>query len=377
LKVAIVHEWLITFAGSERVLEKMLEVFTLADLYVLVDFLPDSERAFLKNRNIFTSFIQKLPLAKKIYKSYLPLMPIAIEQFDLSNYDLIISSSHAVAKGVLTSPNQLHICMCYSPIRYAWDLQHQYLSESNLTNNIKGILARSLLHYIRMWDLRTSNGVDEFIAISNFIGKRIKKIYNRDSVVIYPPVDTDKFILKDKKEDFYLTVSRMVPYKKMDLIASAFSRMPDKKLIIIGDGSEFEKVKRNSAKNIELLGYKSNQVIIDYMQRAKAFIFAAEEDFGIVPLEAQACGTPVIAYNRGGSKETVINYDTDNKNATGILFNDQNVDSLINAVNYFESISLNILSENCRINALKYNPERFKKEFKEFIEIKIKQFYEK
>ena len=376
MKVAIVHEWLVTYAGSERVLEKMLEVYPEADLYAIVNFLPHSEKTFLKNRPVNTSFIQKLPLARKKYKTYLPLMPLAVEQFDLSRYDLIISSSHAVAKGVLTGPNQLHICMCYSPVRYAWDLQHQYLFESKLTKGFKSFMARMLLHYIRLWDYRTSNSVDQFIAISKFISQRIKKVYGRNSTVIYPPVDTDNFVLHHQKEDFYLTVSRMVPYKKIDLIAEAFSKMPDKKLIIIGDGSEFNKIKKNSVANIELVGYQNNTVIIDYMQRAKAFIFAAEEDFGIVVLEAQACGTPVIAYNKGGSKETVIDYHLDQENATGVLFNHQNTESLIEAVNYFESISLNILSQNCRDNALKFNPERFKKEFNDFMESKIKEFYE-
>jgi len=214
MRVAIVHDWLTVYAGAERVLEQMLLCYPGADLFSLVDFIPASNRGFLQNKVVTTSFIQKLPFAKKIYRSYLPFMPLAIEQFDLSHYDLIISSSHAVAKGVLTGPDQLHICMCYSPIRYAWDLQHQYLQESGLVKGIKGLIAKLFLHKIRIWDLRTANGVDEFIAISNFISRRIWKVYRRKSTVIYPPVDINSFGICSKKEGYYLTASRIVPYKK-------------------------------------------------------------------------------------------------------------------------------------------------------------------
>lgn len=370
MKIAVVHEWLVTYAGSERVTEKILEIYPEADLFAVIDFLSDSDRQFLKDRKVNTTFIQKMPLAKTKHKSYLPLMPLAIEQLDLSKYDLIISSSHAVAKGVLTSPQQIHICICHSPIRYAWDLQHQYLNESNFSVP-KSFLARAMLHYIRIWDYRTAHGVNEFIAVSNFISQRIKKVYGRSSTVIYPPVDTDSFKLNENKEDFYLTVSRMVPYKKIDLIAEAFSKMPDKKLIIIGDGSESDKVKQKSLSNIKILGYQKNEIIIDYMQRAKAFVFAAEEDFGIVPLEAQACGTPVIAYGRGGSKETIIDYKINLNQATGILFKEQSTESIIEAVHYFESVQKNITAINCRNNALKFNSERFKNQFKNFVDQKI------
>lgn len=368
MRVAIVHEWFITYAGSERVLEQILDLYPQADLFAIVDFLNNDERKFLKNKEVKTSFIQKLPFAKTKYKNYLFLMPIAVEQFDLSEYDLIISNSHAVAKGILTSPSQLHICMCHSPIRYAWDLQHQYLKESNL-KGIKLSIARLILHYMRIWDYRTSFGVNEFIANSKFISGRIKKVYGRDSTVIYPPVDTEKFILEKNKKSYYLTVSRFVPYKKIDLIAEAFSKMPDRELIIIGNGSEYNKIKEKCSQgNIKLLGYQSTEVIINYMKEAKAFIFAAEEDFGIVPVESQSCGTPVIAFSKGGTKETVIPYGE--SNPTGIFFDKQDVESIINAVKYFDNININ--SEDCRQNSLKYNTERFKREFKNFVDRKIK-----
>lgn len=289
-------------------------------------------------------------------------MPLAIEQFDLSGYDLIISSSHAVAKGVLTNSNQLHISYCYTPMRYAWDLHHQYLKEANLDRGIKGLIAKVILHYIRIWDLTTANRVNHFVTLSNYIAKRIKKVYGRDSVVIYPPVDLEKFHIGNKRENFFLTASRIVPYKKIDLIVEAFSKIPDKKLIVIGDGPDFEKIKKKARKNVELLGYQKDEVLKEYLQKAQAFVFAAEEDFGILPVEAQACGTPVIAYGRGGALETVI------ENKTGIFFNEQTVESLIEAVNVFEKNQDKFDLNEIRKNAERFSKERFKREFKEFVE---------
>lgn len=357
MKVAIVHDWLVTYAGAERVLEQLINVFPDADLYSLVDFLEPEKRGFIKNKPVHTSFIQKLPKAKKKYRNYLPLMPLAIEQFDFRGYDLVISSSHCVAKGVITGPDQKHICMCYSPVRYAWDLQGQYLKESGLDKGLKGWIAKLILHYIRLWDLRTANGVDEFIAISKYIQRRIWKVYKRESEVIYPPVDVDAFTLCEEKEDFYMTASRMVPYKKMDLIVDAFSKMPDKKLIVIGDGPDFEKIKAKAGKNVKLMGYQPYEVLKEYMQKAKAFIFASEEDFGITPIEAQACGTPVIAFGKGGALETVIGLDKEN--STGIFFKEQTIESICKAIDKFELQYGYYLPINCRKNAEKFNIERF------------------
>lgn len=366
MKIAIVHDWFVTYAGSERVVEQMLEVYPEADLFSLVDFIPEGERAFLKNKRVITSFIQNLPFAKKRYRQYLPLMPLAIEQFDLSGYDLIITSSHAVAKGVLTGPDQLHLCMCYSPIRYAWDLQHQYLQESNLTKGLKGWIAKIILHNIRKWDYRTSNGVDDFIAISRFIERRIWKVYRRESKVIYPPVDVSAFSLHKSKEDFYLTASRMVPYKKIDLIVEAFSHLPDKKLFVIGDGPDFEKIRSIATSNVTIMGYQSFEVLKDYMQRAKAFIFAAEEDFGIAPLEAQACGTPVIAYGKGGVLETI--HGLKHQTPTGVHFNEQTTSSLIESIQIFEEEQKRITTSACRENAMRFSPERFQSELKIYVD---------
>ena len=372
LKVAIVHEWFVDYSGSERVVEQMLNVLPQADLFAQVENLPDRLKGFIKHKKVTTSFIQKLPKSKTKYRNYLPLMPLAVEQFDLSGYDLVVSSNHAVAKGVITGPDQLHICMCYSPIRYAWDMTHQYLKQSGLDSGLKGWLAKYYLYKIRIWDSRTANGVDQFIAISKFIARRINKAYGRKSTVIYPPVDINAFDLCTQKEDYYLTASRMAPYKKIDLIVEAFSKLPEKRLVVIGDGPDFKKIKKIkkiAGPNVELLGYQPHEVLKKYMQRAKAFIFCAEEDFGIVPVEAQACGTPVIAYGKGGVLESVI------ENETGVFFNRQHVDDIISAVEYFENNQKKFSPEKIRENALRFSIERFKIEFKTFIENEIKKHY--
>lgn len=371
MKIAIVHEWFDSYAGSEKVLEQMLKVYPEADLFAVVDFLPPNKRWFIQNKNVTTTFIQKLPKAKNKFRKYLPLMPLAIEQLDLRKYDLVISNSHCVAKGVITGPNQLHISYVHSPIRYAWDLQQQYLEEANLQYGLKGWIAKIILHYMRLWDNRTANNVDYFVSNSKYIAKRIQKCYRRTAEVIYPPVAVNDFTICKQKEDYYLTASRMVPYKKIDLIVEAFSKMPEKKLVVIGDGTQFEKVK-SKAKNFEnivLLGYQPFEVLKEKMQKAKAFVFAAEEDFGIVPVEAQACGTPVIAYGKGGALETVINYDKEKP--TGIFFKEQTVDSIVDAVKIFEKNITLFKPENCRENAEKFSEERFWSEFKKFIENRI------
>lgn len=360
MKIAIIHDWLTVYAGAEKTFEQILKLYPDADIFTIVDFLPEKDRGFLNGHKITTSFIQTLPFAKSKYRTYLPLMPLAVEQFDLSDYNLVISSSHAVAKGVITGPDQKHICICYSPIRYAWDLQHQYLRESGLDKGIKGWIAKYLLHRIRLWDYRTANGVDHFIAISNFIARRIWKVYRRESTVIYPPVDVEAFELSNQKEDFYLTASRMVPYKKIDLIVEAFSAMPDKKLIVIGDGPDFEKIHSYASSNVTFMGYQSFEVLRDHMQRARAFVFAAEEDFGITPVEAHACGTPVIAFGRGGATETVID------GVSGLFFDKQSVESMCEAVKRFETMEFDY--KNISLHAHKFSIERFTAEIKLFLQ---------
>lgn len=368
MRIAIVHDWLVTYAGAEKVLEQMLEVYPEAELYSIVDFIPESERNFLKNKNVNTSFIQKLPGSKKHYRKYLPLMPLAIEQFDLSSYDLIISSSHAVAKGVITGPDQLHISYVHSPIRYAWDLQYQYLKESGLEKGFKGWVVRYLLHRIRKWDVGTSNRVDYFIANSHFIQRRINKVYRRESSVIYPPVSVNEFKLNPEKQNFFLAASRLVPYKRIDLIVKAFIDLPEKHLKVIGFGPEYKKLKKlaDGCSNIEMMGYQSFDVLQENLQNAKAFIFAAEEDFGILPVEAQACGTPVIGYGKGGLLDTVLDGET------GLFFYEQTTSSLVSSIEKFDTLKFDF--KKIRQHSLSFSNEVFKEDFKCFVQNKINSF---
>lgn len=358
VRVAVVHDFLYTYAGAERVLEQILQVFPHADLFSLFDFLPADQRGFIQNKKVQTSFINGLPFARKKHRAYLPLMPLAIEQLDVSRYDVVISSSYAVAKGVITRPGQLHVCYCHTPIRYAWDLQHQYLKEAGLTG-IRSLLPRAILHYIRNWDARSAAGVDLFLTNSMFVGQRIQKFYRRSSRPVYPPVDTDMFALETQKEDFYVTASRFVPYKRIDLIVEAFAKMPDRRLFVIGDGPMMDKVKAKAGPNTKILGYQSTERMRGYIQRARGFVFAAEEDFGIVPVEAQACGTPVIAFARGGTVETIVD------GVTGVFFQEQTVESIQDAVQRFESMNWD--PHVIRKHAENFSCERFRVEFGDLV----------
>ena len=331
LKVAIVHEWFVNYAGSEKVVEQMIEVFPDADLFSIVDFLPDAQRGYLKSKKPKTTFIQKLPFAKTRFRNYFPLFPLAVESHNLNGYDLVISSSHMVSKGLIVNQDQLHICYCHSPCRYAWDLYHQYLVETGLQRGLKGFIAQYFLHKLRIWDQISTSRVHHFIANSIFISKRINHVYRRDSEVVYPPVDISRFAPVEEKDDYYLAASRLVPYKKMDLIVAAFATMPDKKLIVVGNGPDQARIKKLLTPNIEYRKEADAAEFQKLMSRAKAFVFAAEEDFGITIAEAQACGTPVIAFGKGGASEIVV----DGK--SGVLFFKQTKESLVKAIDQFES----------------------------------------
>lgn len=368
MKKALIHDWFSTYAGAEKCVEGFTDIWDDFEIYSLIDFLRDDDRdKILKGKRAHTSFIQKLPFAKDKYRNYLPLFPLAIEQFDLSGYDVVLSSSHAVAKGVLTHSNQLHIAYVHTPIRYAWDLYHQYLRESGLDRGLKGMLAKYFLHKIRLWDASTANRVDHYVANSRYIARRIKKTYGKLSDVIYPPVDVDKFTLREAKEEFYLTASRMVPYKKIDLIVEAFSQT-DKKLLVIGDGPDMAKIRSKAGKNVELLGFADDETMADLMGRAKAFVFAAEEDFGITPVEAQACGTPVVCFGRGGARETVLDGES------GLYFMEQNTKELLAAVAKFEQNYDKFEPAKIRENSLKFSRARFEAEIKSYVEKKYEEF---
>lgn len=358
-RVAIVHDWLPVYAGAERVLEQMLEVFPNADVFSLIEFLPENQRAFLGGRAVSTSFIQKLPFARKHYRLYLPFAPLAIEQFDLRGYDVVLSSSYVVAKGVLTTPDQLHVSYVHSPIRYAWDLYFDYLENGGLTKGIRSLAARMILHYMRLYDAGTADRVDHFIANSRHVARRIEKTYRRTADVIYPPVATEDFVPSRERENYFFTMSRLVPYKRIDLIVRAFSLLPDERLVVIGDGPEMEKIRGCAGPNVTLMGYQPDEVVRHTMSRARAFVFAAEEDFGIVPVEAQACGVPVIAFGAGGALETIV----DGK--TGLFFQHQTEESLSDAVRRFSTLTFDVPA--VRSHAQAFSESAFRQRLRETV----------
>jgi len=357
-RIALVHDWFEACYGSERVVEQILACFPSADLFALVDVVPEGERGFLGDRPVTTSFIQRLPFARRRFRTYLPLMPLAVEQFDLSAYDLVLSSSHALAKGVLTGPDQLHVAYVHAPMRYAWEYQHQYLRESGLERGLRGLLARWVLHRMRLWDYRTANGVDRFLANSRFIARRIEKIYRRESAVVYPPVEVDAFVPAPARADYFLAVSRFVPYKHTATIVRAFRALPGRRLVVIGGGPGLARARAEAPANVELLGVQPRAVVRERLAEARALIFAAEEDFGITPVEAQAAGTPVIAYGRGGALETVRGLGE--PRPTGLFFDEQTPAAIAAAVERFEREGSAIRPADCRANALAFTPERFR-----------------
>lgn len=359
MKLALVHDWVVTIGGAERCLEVFHELWPEAPLFTLVCSEASVEKLGFSRHQVHTSFIQKLRKAEEKYRSYLPFFPLAIEQFDLSGYDVILSSSHCAAKGVLTRADQVHVCYCHTPVRYAWDLTHQYLRENNLERGIKAAVARAVLHYIRMWDVQTANRVDKFLANSRYTAKRIWRAYRREADVVYPPVDISRFEVVEDKENYFLFLSRLVPYKKADLVVRAFTEM-GLPLVVAGDGPQMPELKRIAGKNVELLGYQTDEQVVELVSRARALVFAAEEDFGIVPVEAQAAGMPVIAYGRGGATETVIPSDKyGSDRATGIHFSEQTPASLKEAVREFLAVEDRFDRQVIRRNAERFSKEAF------------------
>jgi len=357
MKIAIVHDWLVTNAGAEKVLRTILKIYPDADIFSIVDFLSDEERnEVLFGKRATTSFMQYLPYARKHFRNYLPLFPKAIESFDVASYDLIISSSWAFAKGVKTYKHQRHVCYCHTPIRYAWDLYDGYIAD---LKQPKKFIVQQVLKSIQTWDLKTSQNITDFIANSSLVQERIQKTYSRESTIIHPPVDTSTFTLNEQKEDYYFTASRLVPYKKTKLIVEAFN-INKKPLVVAGKGEELEEIKSIAKSNITVLGYIDDKTMRSHMQRAKAFVFAALEDFGIIPVEAMACGTPVIAYGKGGILDTVI----DGK--TGIFFEQQTIESINQAVEKFESLSFN--HRAISRHAQNFSTEIFKNKLKNHID---------
>lgn len=362
MRVALIHDWLTGMRGGERCLEVFCELFPQAHLYTLLH-IPGSVSPLIEKMPIKTSFIQNLPFSKRGYRKYLPLFPLAIERFNLKGYDLILSCTHCVAKGVIPPPDALHISYMLTPMRYAWDMYEEYFGAS------RNRLIPFFVHYLRMWDVTSSQRVDNFLCISKHVQNRIMKYYRRDSEVIHPPVEISRFRLGNKKEDFFLIVSSLAPYKKINLAIEAFNRL-GYHLRIIGSGQEEKKLRALAKSNVEFMGWQSDEVVAKNYSRCRALIFPGEEDFGIVPLEAMGCGKPVISYGKGGILETVVGYDLprqNGKNATGLFFHEQNVDSLIDAVERFGRIEREFDPAAIRKHALQWDREIFKEKIKKSI----------
>ena len=352
LRAAVVHDWLPVYGGAERVLEQMLHVLPQAEVYSLLDFVPEEQRGFLGGRTVQTSMIQRLPFARTRYRTYLPLAPLAIEGFDLSDAEIVLSSSYVVAKGVLTTAEQLHVSYVHSPVRYAWDLQFEYLRDGGYTRGLKGFMARSLLHYLRLYDVTSATRPDLLVANSRFVARRIWNTYRRRAAVVHPPADVDAFTLSTDKSGPYVTCARLVPYKRVDLLVEAFRQMPERELVVIGDGPDLERLQALAPPNVQLLGRQSHEVLAHYLRSAPAFLFGALEDFGIAPVEAMACGTPVVAYGRGGTLETVID------GVTGVHFHQQTPEAVVDAVNRLDRLPLE--PERIRAHAEQFSPAHFR-----------------
>lgn len=365
MKVALVHDWLTGMRGGEKVLEVFCELFPEADLYTLLH-IPGSVSAGIEKRRIRTSFVQKLPLARKRYRMMLPLFPMAIEGFDLSGYDLVLSSSHCVAKGVIPPPGALHISYLHTPMRYVWDMYYEYFG----TKGFKGKAIGAFAHYLRIWDVSSSCRVDHYIANSAHVAKRIKKYYRRDSAVIHPPVDCSRFSVGTGPEDYYLIVSAFAPYKKIDMAIEAFNRT-GLKLKIIGTGQDESKLKKIAGPNIEFLGWKTDSEIAGYYGKCRALIFPGEEDFGIVPLEAMASGRPVVAYGKGGALETIVPVGGKAKSPTGMFFQEQTSAALEEAVRSFEKNIKAFDPSAIREHALGFDRPVFKEKISEYIFSKL------
>ena len=369
-RMAIVHEWLTTLGGSELVLKEMLAVFPQADLFALVDVMApnDREALALTGRRVRTTWMQHVPGIGRIYRYLLPLMPSAVRGHRLDGYDVVISNTHSVSHRVRVPNGATHLAYCCSPMRYAWDWREQYLAEAGLNHGVTGTLARMMLEWMRRGDVRAAQRPQAYAGISEYIRARIARCYGREATTIYPPVDVDYFTphpecgVEGAQSEFYLAASRMVPYKRLPLIAEAFSRLlPDRELVIIGDGPEMRRVRAAAGTNVRLLGTQPREVLRDYLRRARAFVFAADEDFGILPVEAQACGTPVIALGVGGVRETVRDGET------GVFFGEQTAEAIAGAVRRFESVSGGF-SVACRANAERFSVARFRREFRAWVE---------
>lgn len=369
MKIAVVHDWFNDIGGAEKVVREILVCYPDADVFSLIDFYDEPKREkYLLGKRAKTSFIQHIPFSKKFYRFLFPLFPLAIERLDLSAYDLIISSSSSVAKGIQKEETQLHICYCHSPVRYAWDLRQDYLSV--MKNPVSKTIFNYFLNRLQKWDLKSNSRVDFFVANSMNVKNRIEKNYNREATVIYPPVDVSSFEITTKKENYYFTVSRLVAYKKTEQIVKAFSKFPHIKLIVAGDGPNRKKMNKIASPNVQILGYIPTDDLRKKIKNAKAFIANANEDFGITVVEAQSCGTPIIVPYMGGYKETV-------NECVGQFFEKQTVKDIEKAIELFETQKKVYHEADFIKNTTRFDKSRFRNEFTSFVDRTYKAFYNK
>jgi len=357
MKVAIVHYWLVGMRGGEKVIESLIDLYPNADIYTHV-YIPSKISNKIRKQKIFTTFINKLPFSKKYYKHYLLLMPLALKLLNLKEYDLIISSESGPTKGIVKSRKSVHICYCHSPMRYIWDMKDDYLNNFNF---IERVIAKIVFPIIKKWDISTAKQVDKIIVNSNFVNLRVKKFWNRESDIVHPPVNIDDFYISNEIKDYYLILSQLVQYKRVDIAIDAFNKS-NKKLIVIGEGDELEVLKNKANKNIQFIGWKNDNKKKKILSNCKALIFPGIEDFGIVPIESMASGRPVIAFKEGGA----LDYIEDNIN--GVFFHSQNSDSLNKAITYFEN-NINFFHSNkIKESVFKFKDSLFKKKIKEIID---------
>lgn len=360
-RVAIVHYWFVADRGGEKVVRSLCKLFPDADVFTHV---IDRQYFFAlaKSHHVRESFIARIPGARRHYQKLLPLMPLALEQIDLRGYDLVISSESGPAKGVLTGPDTLHVCYCHSPMRYLWDMYHDY---REVAGRITRALMVPLTHYLRLWDRASADRVDHFIANSNFIRARIEKCYRRGATVVHPPVDVERFECVQQKDDYFLLLGQLTRYKRPDIAIEAFRDRPSMRLVVAGQGELDDELRRDAPANVEFLGRVDDSRVKELLQSARALIFPGVEDFGIVPVEAMACGTPVLAYAKGGALETVIDGET------GVLFRQQTPDSLRAALDVLERWEPLIDRTAIRAHALTFSEDRFRREIKSFIDARL------
>jgi glycosyltransferase involved in cell wall biosynthesis len=366
MKVALVCDSMSAYGGAERVIEQLLKLYPTADIFTVLDAVPKGQRGFLQGRTVHSSSLQSLPFIERYYRALLHFWPLAVEQLDVTDYDLVISSHHSVAYGVLTRPGQVHVAYVHTPMRYAWDLQHAYLRGASLDHGLGSLLARRTLHKVRMWDYTAAQRPDALAANSHFIAERIWKIHRRRAEVVHPPVAIQDLRGSCAKGDFYLSVGRLVPYKRVDLLVRSFALMPHRQLKVIGEGPEMRRIAALAGPNVELLGYQPEAVVHQMLADARAFLFAGIEDFGISAVEAQAAGTPVIAYGQGGLLEIVRGLD--HPQPTGLFFPEQCEASVVAAVESFERQAGQFGAEACIANAMRFSQARFHETFSTFVE---------